>query len=635
MRVEPKSSTERWREYRLKHKGEKRSRKQPIIGTFDFETNPFDETKEGQEPVYPFLVCVDIGDLEKWHLWREKGEDLYQFLDRFMGRLRKISYKCILYAHNGGRFDMKFLQSYLRGAVSHKGSAIMRVDVGEVQLRDSLHIIPTPLKAYKKDEFNYSWLHENVREDHKEAIIKYCYADCEYARQMILEFHARYGDKISIGQAAYSNLTKIKKDKGVEIVRLSEHMDGMIRGIDTDYRNKDTYGKQTSEGYFKGGRCECLAGYGIFNGRYRLYDVNSMYPFVMVEYRHPIGGNFTSHIDLPNDNTAFIHLRCYSNGAFLKYARGKLSGETEYGEFKVTKHEYDIALELGLVRGVEIIECIDCDQFATFGDFINPLYDKRQIVKQHMKEWKDAGREEIGEDWDRLKMDDLFLKLLMNNAYGKFAQNPRRFREQVFMDIDATIDFEYDMLDEVLGCERPFKIAHRKLDGAWNDKEKMYELRKPEDRLRFYNVATGASITGAARSVLLRALHSSIDPIYCDTDSIICREMGPNIDLDETRLGAWKLECELDNPVIGGKKLYAYTMTNGKVKVRSKGMPGLTLEDLHLIVQGKSVRKKNKGVNIAHDMTQQYIIRELKRTAVKGPSLFRRKNVNEQVLEVA
>lgn len=636
---ETKPSTDRVKKWRVNNKDAFKAQKRKhtknkqlaSVGTFDFETTPFDETAEGQQPVIPFLVCVVL-DNDRWHLWREQGEELYSFLDRFMEKLRTIQTKCILYAHNGGRFDMRFIQAYLRGEVSTKGSAIMRVDVSEkVQLRDSLHIIPIPLRAYKKQEIPYAWFADTEREQHKQDIIDYCYLDCDYSLDIIKDFWKRYGDKISIGQAAFSGIRKTI-DK---ITFLTEHQDGLIRGLDTNYYHKETYGKQIREGYFKGGRCECLEGKGKFHGRYRLYDVNSMYPYVMAHYRHPIGGGFTHHVGPPNDNTAFIQLWCTNDGAFLKYDEDKLSGETRRGEFFVTIHEYKMALELGLIRDVEIYECIDVDEWATFDDFILPLYKERQETKEKMKAWKESGREQVGLDWDKLVRDDLFAKLLMNNSYGKFAQNPRRFTEQHFFDIDEEIPFPVDLTSFILECERPFKVAYRTMKPKWNEEAKSYDPRTGKDRLRFYNVATGASITGAARSVLLHALYYAIDPIYCDTDSVICREMGHNIPLDETRLGAWKLECELDNPIIAGKKLYGYTTDKGKVRVRSKGMPGLSLDDIETIVDGDKVRKKNKGVNINVFGIQQYIIRELTATAKKGPSLFKRLQNARTQLKVA
>src|SRR6185312_6726677 len=71
----------------------------------------------------------------------------------------------------------------------------------------------------------------------------------------------------------------------------------------------------------------------------------------------------------------------------------------------------------------------------------------------------------------------------------------------------------------------------------------------------YYVVAIGASITSAARAYLFDALQRADDPVYCDTDSIVCKHLqGP---LDATKLGAWKLEAQGDAIAIAGKKMYA------------------------------------------------------------------------------
>jgi hypothetical protein len=95
---------------------------------------------------------------------------------------------------------------------------------------------------------------------------------------------------------------------------------------------------------------------------------------------------------------------------------------------------------------------------------------------------------------------------------------------------------------------------------------------------KFFNVGTGASVTGAARAVLMRGISLAVDPIYCDTDSIIARDL-PGVDLHPTRLGAWDIEAEFSEVIIAGKKLYAcrdikYSEFGNRdaLKIRSKGV---------------------------------------------------------------
>jgi hypothetical protein len=94
--------------------------------------------------------------------------------------------------------------------------------------------------------------------------------------------------------------------------------------------------------------------------------------------------------------------------------------------------------------------------------------------------------------------------------------------------------------------------------------------QKSEDDRR-YNVATGASITGAARAVLMRGLAGAKRAVYCDTDSIICESL-TGVAMDDKRIGAWKLEKSGTKIAIAGKKMYALYDGRKVVKIASKGV---------------------------------------------------------------
>ena len=70
----------------------------------------------------------------------------------------------------------------------------------------------------------------------------------------------------------------------------------------------------------------------------------------------------------------------------------------------------------------------------------------------------------------------------------------------------------------------------------------------------FFNVATAASITGFVRSYLFRSLLAVKNPVYCDTDSIMCSN-GDKLDIGGN-LGQWELESEANK--ISACKAYIY-----------------------------------------------------------------------------
>jgi hypothetical protein len=57
--------------------------------------------------------------------------------------------------------------------------------------------------------------------------------------------------------------------------------------------------------------------------------------------------------------------------------------------------------------------------------------------------------------------------------------------------------------------------------------------------------------------------------IYCDTDSIIAREV--DCEVSATKIGAWKIEARGDLAAIAGKKTYAVSNKGEFVKWASKG----------------------------------------------------------------
>lgn len=103
--------------------------------------------------------------------------------------------------------------------------------------------------------------------------------------------------------------------------------------------------------------------------------------------------------------------------------------------------------------------------------------------------------------------------------------------------------------------------------------------------MRFYNVATAASITGFVRAFLMKSIQATQNPLYCDTDSIVCENASKLLIGD--KLGEWKSEGTGNLGAIAGKKLYAFNI--GKEwKIASKGCK-LTKDQIFAIARGESI----------------------------------------------
>lgn len=593
------------KEYRKKYNQKKRARK---IAVLDMETDPFDN--QSQSRIDPFAACLYSDHFEPVIIWEENRE---RFARAVVAAIEKLSDRYIVYAHNGGRFDFMFLVHLLRGEVSFKGRGIMSATIGAHELRDSFHIIPEKLAAYQKDSFDYEKLKRAKRRQHREEILKYMVADCCYLLELVKGFHDEFGLKLSIGQAAMYELKQ-----HYEVKKLSEGWDEYLRS------------------FFYGGRVECLTGRTMVTGDYKLYDVNSMYPHVMASYQHPIGDFFDYDLRIgdPDARTCFIDLECRNQGALVgKTAAGETTTRITSGRFFTTVHEYQVAKKYGLISDVRINFCVDCSLQTDFAAFVEPLYKRRQGTKALLGNLKRNGLEN-SEQYLSVKRDDLFLKLLMNNAYGKFAQNPRRFKEYYITDPDDMPPREWFRSI----CHKTTKDEWRKIGKRWvklvkaeneiyllpeSENEGYWVWAKPAPGFRFNNVGTAASITGAARAVLLEALQHAVESIYCDTDSIICREL-PGVRIDKEALGAWDLEDEFSKVIIDGKKLYSCWYKKPKLgpggqiveyKIRSKGTSGLKWADMVDLFNGAEKALTNSGPTLTRTGAQYYLTRRITATA--------------------
>ena len=503
------------------------------LAVIDLETDPF---KYGRVPA-PFAAGFYDGQtfVKTW------GDDC---IAQMLAHLRDYKDELVIYAHNGGKFDYWYLAHAISSPLSFIDSRLVKARLYHHELRDSLKILPFRLAEYQKDKIDYRKMERSKRERYKNEIIDYLRGDCVYLYELIEQFRAQFGNVLTIGGAA---MREIKARYEIEHITQTE---------DAELRP-----------YFHGGRCEAFK-IGEIKGDWKLYDVNSLYPHVMAEFQHPHGiiGSSAKHI--PEYAPFYLaHIVAESAGALP--VRTKTGLEFPHGivESFCTMHEINAALELGLIKIREVKRCLIFEQTRNFREFV---YHFNQMKMDAEKRGDKAMR--------------LFAKLIMNNGYGKFAQNPERFRE-------------FELFDTAEACETNGYAIDGEIPMITPGLSRVIgEIPAQLRRDSYYNVATAASITGAARSVLMRALHSAKDAIYCDTDSIVCTKL--NAPIDPLKLGHWKLETEFDTFFCGGKKLYAAARagtfyacgSDGEkrpIKCASKGAP-MKPEDIADVARGKA-----------------------------------------------
>lgn len=524
------------------------------IYVFDFETDPFKWER------IPEVFCVGVydGQIFNYH-WGDQ-DSCISFLCDCMGVAPAGS---IFYAHNGGKFDFHFFKDRIRGKVQLIGSRIAKCYVDNVELRDSYSLLPFALDKYQKTKIDYEWFEKENRDKHKDAILSYLKDDCVFLHQLVTGFVDEFGMSLTAAGAAMKEFKKFHE---------FERMGNPER--DAKYRE-----------YFYGGRVECLKK-GVLEGNFHVYDVNSMYPSVMRNFEHPVSNDVITYSGRQLNNSIehcdFIEVEGENFGAFPARTKSGLSFNQDYGRFKVTGHEIRAALETGRFRIAKVHQSFRATERMKFENFIDHFFNSRLRAKEEGN-----------------KLLDLFYKLIMNSSYGKFAQNPEDFRDyELTHEVKSTSD-GWVLEHEFQGSNPPLFI--------WS-----IASQRPEHLSRF-NVMTAASITGAARAQLMRGLHASINPLYCDTDSIICEGLAG--DLDDSRLGAWKTEASGTKLAIAGKKMYVLFDANGEVvKQASKGVR-ISASDIVKVAKGKAIKYRNIAPTFSFVDKTRFIEREIKRTA--------------------
>jgi len=521
------------------------------VAVIDCETDPF---KHGRK--IGAFACEFLSADLKHVTW---GPSCVKEMATY---LRGLDRAFLIYAHNGGKFDFMFFADEIENPVKVISSRIVSCQLGQHEMRDSFAIIPVPQAVFEKQKIDYGMFEYEVREKYKEPILEYLHSDCAGLLKLVNAFHTRFGDHLTVGGMAINQLKQFYKvGKGTK---------------DHDIRTRP---------FYYGGRVECFES-GELYGDWHVYDVNSMYPYVMAEFDHPDGrAYFTventyvkNNGNLANSGAAlyFAHIECESFGAFPRREKDGISFPHCAGEFWVCSHEVRAAIECGTAKNIRVISAL-VPRFTTrFDKFVRKFNADKVSSKL-------AGD----------KVGEMFAKFVLNSCYGKFGQNPENYRDYLLVRSKEERPPEpWRLVEYAAGFE------------LWS---------KPVDGGGYYDVAVAASITSAARATLMRGLTSHHRPAYCDTDSIICDGPIKGLLIDKATLGAWKLEARGDRLFIAGKKTYALYSKGEAVKWASKGVR-LQAGAIVAIARGKTLTWHSEAPSMRLGKATKYVARRVKRT---------------------
>ena len=420
-------------------------------------------------------------------------------------------YDGIIYLHNGGRFDSLFLLPWIDGKVLRISGRLASAHLGKCELRDSYCILPVPLSAYKKDDFEYWKLEESERHLYMDEISDYLRGDCVYLFEIIERFVNEYGQYITLASAAMAYWV----NKFAPPCKFP-------RG-DSGARWFNTF-----KHYYTGGRVQCFK-QGEFTGKFGVWDINSAYPKAMcTDIPYGFGTFVTRRLIEEKMSVGFFDVVGTSNGAFPVKEDHKTNYPYQSGNFSVPGPELQAALKAGTFKLDRVERAIYFDNSVNFSPYINHFYEMKLKAK-------------INGD----KAAYIFAKLFMNSLYGKYGANPSKYKE-------CKVVRARDL--------HKYPIKTKKNPGGWDHSliaGDQYIVEKPIKLAaqQYYNVATAAAITGYVRGMMMEASSTADTPLYGDTDSIAA--VGVKIPISD-KLGDWDLEGECDYAAIGGKKLYAF-----------------------------------------------------------------------------
>lgn len=425
--------------------------------------------------------------------------------------------------------------------------------VNRVIFQDSLKLIPLSVDAIAKSfklpmqklEIDYKRHDElppgSPLSDEEHEYLKH---DVQIVAHAIRYFHSQGLTKMTIGSCALNEyktiIDKRKFERYYPTPRYHEDVKQSYRGGFT-YLNPKFAGKTVKEGV--------------------VFDVNSLYPSVMMFDLLPFSTPIFFKGKYVDDPIYPLYTQMMSCEFELK--PGKIPTIQIKGSSMFKGNEY-----LTSSNGEEVVLCLNSVDLKLFFEH----YDVYNI--EYLSGWKFKATYGLFKDyiekWSNMKIQSkkegnhgmyLISKLFLNSLYGKFGTDTKVVEKIPYMGSDGIIHFK---------------------NGEPKEKDGVY-------------VAIASFITSYARLKTISSAQrvmdnyntgkSDIQFIYADTDSLHLLSPGHEIpeylDIDATRLGAWKYESKFNKAKFLRQKCYIENSTEDidnkdpeyEMKITVAGMP--------------------------------------------------------------
>lgn len=534
--------------------------------------------------VADFETTTDINDCRVWayaicEIENQDNVVIGTTIDDFMKWCEDRKENDVIYFHNL-KFDCQFIIDWLfrngfthttkpeekatktfNTLISDKG-LFYQVEVlfkkkgkkvNKVVFLDSFKLIPLSVDAIAKSfklpisklEIDYS-AHNDLPigsplTKEEEEYIKH---DVQIVAHAVKYFHSEGLDKMTIGSCALSEYKKLIKKKNFNLYfPIPKYHDD----VKQSYRGGFTYLNPKF--------AEKTIGKGI------VLDVNSLYPSVMYENYLPFGTPiyFTGQYEYDPIYPIYTQMiRCQ-----FELKKGKIPTiQIKYG-YSFRSNEY-----LTNSGDTEVVLCLNSVDLELFFEQYE-VYNLEYISGWKFKATKGLFTEYI-DKWSNNKIQAkkegnhglyLISKLFLNSLYGKFGTDTRVTSKIPYLSDDNQIhykDGETEYKDGIYIAMASFITSYARRKTITSAQKIMDNYREGKSKIQF---------------------------VYADTDSLHCIspnfELPEGLDIDPTKLGAWKYESKFNKAKFLRQKCYIENSTEDinnedpdfDLKITVAGMP--------------------------------------------------------------
>ena len=406
----------------------------------------------------------------------------------------------------------------------------------------------------------------------KEEAIKYCKLDCQCLHEILIKFNElifkHFKVNISYSLTLPALAMRIYKSQFMPKNTIYQ----LLGNIESNIRQSYTGG--AVDVYIPHNRITTTTSdiKDIFKKLY-VYDVNSLYPFIMANTPMPIGKPTYFEGDIRSlESSAFGYFYCkitspeYLENPILQ--RKIITSEgirtiAGLGSWEgwIFSGEMDYAMKLGYT--FEILKGYQFEKGYIFKDYVLKMYNLRmEYAKTHPM--------------------NLIAKLLMNSLYGKFGMKLDTTRIEMF---DTSNEMENSIFNELLEVSGETLQDFIQIDSHFITVRKSilsYKYNEEDDMFHGLdvNIAIASAITAGARMWMSVFKNNPLfNLFYSDTDSVVVDKQLPEFMVGK-ELGQLKLEHVVTKAVFLAPKVYGLVDVDGSEIIKVKGVVKEMLADI-------------------------------------------------------